>query len=217
MVPESPSDPTKKVGPASATRDCSIWIGGLAAVSDPASLIAFNTSQSGEEPIMSSQQEGMGSSQESDIANLEELQKPSASQPIESHVKVEKDGPKEAIENRRYSLPASMPALNQQRSFEVSGTEATPFSVESVIKSFSSTPGYLANRWNATNGSFSTPTSAKQANMQTPQCKSTLPARLEFQLTPKEALIQFNRHPAPINLAFRRIRPLFSSSIVYVS
>jgi hypothetical protein len=117
---------------------------------------------------MSSQQEGIASSQESDITKLEELQKPSESQPIESHVKVEKDGLEEAIENRRYSLSASTPALNQQRSPEVSGTEATPFSVESVIKSFSSTPGYLANRWNATNGSFSTPMSSQTASYVTP-------------------------------------------------
>jgi hypothetical protein len=39
---------------------------------------------------------------------------------------------------------------------------------ESVVKSFSSTPGYLANRWNAPNTSSSTPISAQVTPQVTP-------------------------------------------------
>ncbi|KAH8657463.1 hypothetical protein BGZ60DRAFT_434430 [Tricladium varicosporioides] len=45
--------------------------------------------------------------------------------------------------------------------------EANSFA-DSVYKSFSSTPGYLANRWNNPNSSFSTPTTSQVATFSTP-------------------------------------------------
>jgi hypothetical protein len=67
-----------------------------------------------------------------------------------------------------HSIPLSSSMLGGQ-SPESSNTAATTLPAsESVIKSFSSTPGYLANRWNPANGSSSTPASTQITPRVTP-------------------------------------------------
>jgi len=67
---------------------------------------------------------------------------------------VEVDGPVDI------SFPR--PHLHKQRSSSATNTPGESFSGSDVLKSFSSTPGYLANRWNSTNSSFSTPATSQK-------------------------------------------------------
>lgn len=67
------------------------------------------------------------------------------------------------------SVPSILPTLKAQSSSEISSTQTSLLTVtETVSKSFSSTPGYIANRWNTVNSSYSTPSSSYTAPFATP-------------------------------------------------
>jgi hypothetical protein len=143
-------------------------IGNMAALSsDPASAPIFSSSQSVEEPTMSSREEELANTQETEVADSQELLNTSEPLHVEEPVEVAKDLPKNVAETKP-SIPHPAPTLKRECSSGVSGIEASSFSISSVFKSFLSTPGYLANRWNATNGSFSTPISSQTAQFVTP-------------------------------------------------
>ncbi|KUJ22720.1 uncharacterized protein LY89DRAFT_680839 [Mollisia scopiformis] len=136
-------------------------LGGMAALSsDPASMLVFNSSQTVGEPGPSSQQE-RSSSQESCQEEPEAVEPKAPSEPakpIEQTV--------QPLSDPAITLPAT---LEHQTSSGYSLPETISTSVnDNVIKSFSSTPGYLANRWNSVSSSFSTPASSQPAQMFTP-------------------------------------------------
>lgn len=139
-------------------------LGGLAALSsDPAPMAAFSSSQTMVEGIPSSQQEIPSSPGSSQVEFLEPRE-------IEERVEVvEGEGADVSVNEKTSSLPPPIPALNRQSS-RLSGHEASSSSSanESVVKSFSSTPGYLANRWNSIHNSFSTPSSSHAPTFVTP-------------------------------------------------
>ncbi|KAE8444583.1 hypothetical protein EG329_014414 [Mollisiaceae sp. DMI_Dod_QoI] len=141
-------------------------LGGMAALSsDPAPMLAFGSSQTVEEIGPSSQQE-RSSSQESCQEPVEILEPRRIEDPIKMveqtvQPSAEPTGP----------LPAR---LNREASSGISLPESSSFSAnENVFKSFSSTPGYLANRWNSISSSFSTPASSQTAPMVTPPISQT--------------------------------------------
>lgn len=74
----------------------------------------------------------------------------------------------EPIKDSQTSSPPSIPSLTAQSS-DISNTHESPFAItESVLKSFTSTPGYLSNRWNTTNSPSSTPLCSQTASSVTP-------------------------------------------------
>jgi hypothetical protein len=140
-------------------------LGGMAALSsDPASTMGFGSSQSGGEPESSSQQEIASSQEETGSYQDEaEILHP---EPVEERVEVAKSEEVEPIADKPAFLP---PLLRCQASPGISITESSSIpATESVIKSFSSTPGYLANRWNSVNSSFSSPASSQLPTFCTP-------------------------------------------------
>ena len=66
------------------------------------------------------------------------------------------------------SLPTSVVPSRRAASSGVLASEGSSLPTENVFKSFSSTPGYLANRWNAGGGSFLTPAHAQAPQFITP-------------------------------------------------
>lgn len=142
-------------------------IGSLAGLSsDPASAPIFR-SQNMEEPP-SPQEDEAFNTQELDNANAQELPDLSEPQHVETRVEAAKDEPERVTENTPSSLPPSILALSPEPSSGIAGIEGSSFPVKSVFKSFSSTPGYLANRWNTIHSTFSTPTSSQPAQFTTP-------------------------------------------------
>jgi hypothetical protein len=86
--------------------------------------------------------------------------------PAEERVNVAKEEAVFGVESRPAFLP---PLLKRQSSSATSVNESSSLpTTENVFKSFSSTPGYLANRWNSVNSSFSTPASSSQPTFRTP-------------------------------------------------
>lgn len=134
--------------------------------SDPASIIAFSSSQHGGDLEPGSQQEMISSQEETGSCQGEvEISLP---EPVVERVQVATKVEAEPIANDRTTfLP---PPLKRQPSSATSISESSSLpTTESVIKSFSSTPGYLANRWNSVNSSFSSPASSQQPTICTPQ------------------------------------------------
>ena len=141
-------------------------LGNLCALSsDPASGSNFNSSHSMDGSLGSSQEDAMFNSQEREVVNSEDLPEPPHTEQVHEHVQIKSVELVE--ESTATSLPQSLPALSQELS-RVTGTESSSFSAQNAVKSFSSTPGYLVNRWNATSVSCSTPVSAQTTQFVTP-------------------------------------------------
>jgi hypothetical protein len=133
--------------------------------SDPASIMAFSNSQSGGGELESSSQQEMNSSQD-DTGSCQDEAEILLPEQAEERVKTSK---KEGIELITLHRPAFLPPLlKHQDSSAALVNESSSPTTESVIKSFSSTPGYLANRWNSINSSFSTPAPSQQTTFCTP-------------------------------------------------
>ncbi len=138
----------------------------MALSSDPVSMLPPNSSQNLEEPMSSSQEQP--SSQDRDETSscqyeIDELRPEAAEEGLDfgKDEAAVLDFPEEKV-----CFP---PTPKQEASSGIMNTEASSVSVtENVIKSFSSTPGYLANRWNNINSSFSTPPSSKLPPLTTP-------------------------------------------------
>lgn len=127
--------------------------------------MAFSSSsQNGEELEPSSQQEMISSPEETRSCEVEaEIPLPN---PAEERVNVAKEEAVFGVESKSAFLP---PLLKRQSSSATSVNESSSLSTTgNVFKSFSSTPGYLANRWNSVNSSFSTPASPSQPTFRTP-------------------------------------------------
>ena len=127
--------------------------------------MAFSSSsQNGEELEPSSQQEMISSPEETRSCEVEaEIPLPN---PAEERVNVAKEEAVFGVESKSAFLP---PLLKRQSSSATSINESSSLSTTgNVFKSFSSTPGYLANRWNSVNSSFSTPASSSQPTFRTP-------------------------------------------------
>jgi hypothetical protein len=134
--------------------------------SDPASNMAFSSSQSGGGDFESSlHQEMIGSQEETGIGQDEAeilLLEPAAERFNVSR--------KEEVQAVALDRPSFLPSLlKRQVSSTTSVNESSSLpTTESVIKSFSSTPGYLANRWSSINSSISTPASSQKPAFCTP-------------------------------------------------
>ncbi|KAK0119228.1 hypothetical protein ONS95_008084 [Cadophora gregata] len=152
-------------------------LGGMAALSsDPASMAGYSSSPSMEETEPSSQAD-VNTSQEESESRQDVVQEAALPKPAERSVEIEKKVDAEVaavVEEVVATLP---PPLFRQTSSGASITESSSFPApEATTKSFSSTPGYLANRWNAYNSSFSTPASSQAAVFTTPAIfKATQP------------------------------------------
>ncbi|TAQ83070.1 hypothetical protein B7494_g8606 [Chlorociboria aeruginascens] len=129
-------------------------LGGIPALSsDPASFI-FSSSQSGDDPTLSLS-DPIGDSQN----NFERLEFNPSSQPSTQESGIKATSTELPVDQYRPSLPPLVPEL-KTRSFSDSFTESSSFIAnENVSKSFSSMPGYLANRWNQVSSLSSTPSS----------------------------------------------------------
>jgi hypothetical protein len=133
--------------------------------SDPASIILFSSSQSGGEPEATSQKEVISSQEDtSSSPDMVEILLP---EPAKERVEVAMGEGVDAVTNDKPAFFS--PNMKHQASSGISITESSSMSTtESVIKSFSSTPGYLANRWNSINSSFSSPAPSQQPTFSTP-------------------------------------------------
>lgn len=80
---------------------------------------------------------------------------------------IEDAQPEEAEEAVEPTLPP--PATLKRQASAISLGEGSSFSGQDhFVKSFNSTPGYLANRWNNMNSSFSTPAASQNPLFTTP-------------------------------------------------
>ena len=135
-------------------------IGYLAAVSsDAASAPIFISSQGVGELVMSSQEEEPAKTQETEVADSQGSIE--VSEPLQVETSVE-------VAHTLLTVSDTTPILEREPSSGDNRCEASSFSNSGVFKSFSSTPGYLANRWNATRSSFSTPTSSQATPITNP-------------------------------------------------
>ncbi len=139
----------------------------VALSSDPASMLPPNSSQNLEELMLSSQQEQPSSQDRDETSScqyeIDELRPEAAEEGLDFS---KGEAAVLAVPEEKVSFP---PTPKQEASPGIMNTEASSVSVtESVIKSFSSTPGYLANRWNNINKSFSTPPPSKLPPLTTP-------------------------------------------------
>ncbi|TVY12779.1 Homeobox protein YOX1 [Lachnellula arida] len=145
---------------------------GMAALSsDPAPIEEFPSSQTMVGAGTSSQQEAVFSSQE-DIGSSQEVEA------METHKEKRVDlvnVSKEVVEETQPLLPTLDASSEVDVTIIDSSAEPSSCSAsESVTKSFSSTPGYLANRWNNINSSFSTPTPSQAPIFSTPPMVNTI-------------------------------------------
>lgn len=121
--------------------------------SDSVQLASSSPSQAG----------GTSSRSDMNTSPEEESQKSRVELSTPHHPIVRDFGRVEAGQSMRAGL--AHPPLLKQRSSSASLPVAESFpSSEMLSKSFSSTPGYLANRWNSTNSSFSTPATTQKSS-----------------------------------------------------
>lgn len=129
--------------------------------SDPAPMLPFGSSQITAELPSSSQQEPLSTEDFDDSSSCQDevdilqpaqtVERPQSSQSERTS--------SAAVEVTAAALP---PASKSHGSPSIFTADVVSSSVdETVIKSFSSTPGYLANRWNSMNSSFTTPSSSQ--------------------------------------------------------
>ncbi|TVY83353.1 Homeobox protein YOX1 [Lachnellula suecica] len=141
-------------------------LGGMAALSsDPAPIEDPCGSQSIADARTSSQQRPRSSSQE-DVESLQDIAVTEAQR--EKLISEAKKGLEDDVVEEQ-----PLPTLNTTSEVETvlvsSSAESSSFSATEILtKSFSSTPGYLANRWNASYSSQSTPTSSQAYMFSTP-------------------------------------------------
>jgi hypothetical protein len=145
-------------------------LGGVAALSsDPASVTVLSDSQNMEVPELSSQQttsQKIPSSQEETDSCQDEVEflEPRSAEECILSQKSETVG----VITDDNTVPL-LPMLKRQSSSGISNPDnGTCSATQSVSRSFSSTPGYLANRWNPISSSFSTPSSSQLASFATP-------------------------------------------------
>lgn len=136
-------------------------LGGMAALSsDPAQMMGLSSSQSTQEPNQGSQVEMFEEEEESHTTQVNTPEQ-IACKAIE-------------IANNEVSEVPTEPTLPQlnslkRRSSAISLDEGSSFTGQDhFVKSFNSTPGYLSNRWNNVNSSFSSPAATQKPTFTTP-------------------------------------------------
>ena len=136
----------------------------MALSSDPASGIVPSGSQVLRSIISSLDRDDSTGGEECDMVHSQEPKLPDNSSVIaELATAAELHKSDDVLD----SLPEAM--LKSQVSLEERGTDIIVSSIpENLGSSFSSTPGYLANRWNLANSSFSTPSTSQIATVATP-------------------------------------------------
>jgi hypothetical protein len=135
--------------------------------SDPASLLPLGSSQTVEETGPGSQEE-RPSSQDSCQEEVDAVEPIAAEEPVAAEVGEPAKAAQEPVQPALEPVTSLPPTLKRQSSGD-SPPESSSYSVtQNVFTSFSSTPGYLANRWNSINSSFSTPASSQPVPLFTP-------------------------------------------------
>ncbi len=131
--------------------------------SDPVITMPFSSSQSSGETIPSSQPEPV-TTEEGNEKSVDEAEVLRQKTQDDHAVEMAKVASELVADEEVPSLP---PMLKRQSSSGLSF--ASSFSTpENAVTTFSPTPGYLANRWNSINSSFSIPISSQQAIFETP-------------------------------------------------
>jgi hypothetical protein len=134
---------------------------------DNACVIALSSSEPLEEAVIPSQQGVIDYRHNKTISFQGKVLVPQTQTEVGSSNSA-KQGTAEFLENSN-SLPQSTSKASTRSSPATSSTEIGSFSAaESVIKSFSSTPGYLANRWNPANNSSAAPLSSQSGPVVAP-------------------------------------------------
>jgi hypothetical protein len=134
---------------------------------DNACVIALSSSEPLEEAVVPSQQGVIDYQHNKTISFQGKVLVPQTQTEVGSSNSA-KQGTAEFLENSN-SLPQSTSKASTRSSPATSSTEIASFSAaESVIKSFSSTPGYLANRWNPANNSSAAPLSSQSGPVVAP-------------------------------------------------
>lgn len=139
--------------------------------SDPVSMLLFESGQYEEELVFNSQEQPVARQDHNESSSVEdevEDQRPTSAEeaPEVSQIRVV-DSALPSMQEKA-SVEHAHPALRRETS-GILTTEASSVSItENVFKSFSSTPGYLANRWNTINTSFSSPVASQPAHFSTP-------------------------------------------------
>lgn len=144
-------------------------LGGMAALSsDPAPERIFSSAQTVRDQTIKSEQGNASCNLEQHITSSQEAGDIPVPQKLDERVEISREDTAQIIEGSQSSLPSSIPTSITQSS-GVSNTQTSSFSISgSVLKSFSSTPGYLSNRWNTVNNSNLTPTTSQTAPLVTP-------------------------------------------------
>jgi hypothetical protein len=145
-------------------------LGGMTALSsDPASVTVLSDSQNMEIPGLSSQQatsQKISSSQEETDSCQDEVEFLEPRSAEECILSERSETVRVITDDNTVPL---LPMLKRQSSSGISNLDnGTCSAIRSVSRSFSSTPGYLANRWNPISSSFSTPSSSQLASFTTP-------------------------------------------------
>lgn len=137
--------------------------------SDPVTPFTFHGSDSVKEAVVDSQ-DSLVSRQDS-IAPVFQAQEATVphTQSTDASANSTEQSAADPATTTNNPQPQSASMLRTKSSPGPSNTVAnsTPLN-ESVVKSFLSTPGYLANRWNPANNSSSTPVSAQSNPLVTP-------------------------------------------------
>jgi len=138
----------------------------MALSSDPATGILPNSSQIIKALISNMDQGDSIGTEEGDMTRSQ-----SPKLPDESPMVMEAAAAQRAQQSNEVveSILSTMRTFKSACAFENHGVDSTSSSMpENLGLSFSSTPGYLANRWNLANSSFSTPSSSQIAPVATP-------------------------------------------------
>ncbi|KAL2072605.1 hypothetical protein VTL71DRAFT_11948 [Oculimacula yallundae] len=144
-------------------------LGGMAALSsDPASMGGYSSSPSMEELESNSRVQAVAGREQPERSQ-DEVPEGLIPVPVEAPVEAEKK-PEAEVEAVAEEIVATLPPpLLRRASSGVSiGESSSMPRPDTTTKSFSSTPGYLANRWNSYNSSFSSPSSSHAPSFTTP-------------------------------------------------
>lgn len=126
--------------------------------SDPAQMMGMSSSHSSQEPNQDAQVEVVEDKSQTTQVNTPEQ---NACESIETTYIEMSEVPAES------TLPR--PASLKRRSSAISLNEGSSFTGQDhFVKSFNSTPGYLSNRWNNMNSSFSSPAATQKPSFTTP-------------------------------------------------
>lgn len=92
-----------------------------------------------------------------------------------------KEEPQGTILESKVSIPPTIPTRETQSLPDTPSSQSSSIpGPENVFKSFSSTPGYLSNRWNTVNSALSTPYSFQSSLFTTPTMYVSVPCSCHY-------------------------------------